>query len=93
MKQNGRFCKSGMATQITFDGNSNTAMCTETDFIFQRRGKRDARNPSIINPDTNHPNGFNAREVSEDPTGTVIQISAPYECNPQDDEEFCWLAY
>ena len=24
---------------------------------------------------------------------SVIIINAPYECNPNDDEEFCWLAY
>ena len=54
---------------------------------------RDRNNFGQINPDPNHPNGFNAREVSEDPNGTVIVINHPYECNPQDDEEFCWLAY
>jgi hypothetical protein len=68
-------------------------MCTETSFVFERRGVRDVNDPKVIRPIANDPDiSFNPATVSANPDA-VPHIVDPYACRPTNDENFCWLAY
>ena len=68
-------------------------MCTDTSFVFERRGVRDANDSKKIRPIANDPEiSFNPQTVSSNPDA-VPHIIEPYVCRPTNDENFCWLAY
>ena len=84
MKHNGRYCKSGMATQLHPDGQEELqkiAMCTSTNFIQEALGSRDGvqlneGQPSYLEQFAN-----------------ALEIPSPYQCDPTNNHNFCWLAY
>ena len=82
-----------MATTLEHEGETNTAMCTSTTVVFQARGKRNANDPKVIDPNPSDNLSFNPNDPNFDIEMHVGQIVEPYECDPTNDENFCWLGF
>lgn len=54
------------------------SMCTKTEFITQAQGTR---------------NHLKISAKNSLPKTELHKMEAPYECNPYDSENFCWLHY
>jgi len=77
MRQNGRYCKSGMAMQR--EKYPNQAMCTLTEYVVEAYGTREGLE---VKPD---------QKSLKD--GLRRKIPEPYECDPTDSNKFCWLFF
>jgi len=77
MRQNGRYCKSGMA--IKSNKQANTAMCTSTEFVIEAFGTWKGQE---VEPDL--------KSLQD---GLRKKLPHPHECDPTDSNKFCWFFF